>query len=386
MRKSHDQCCGCEACRDICPQSAITMAEDGAGFRHPVIDPTACTGCGACSEICSRAETVLRAPLKGYAAAAKDSAIIRRSSSGGVFPLLAENCLSRGGRVYGAVSSWEDGYEVMHIGIDDQSMLPQLQGSKYVQSRMNGCFRHVREDLKAGMPVLFSGTPCQIAGLRAFLGTDFTNLLTVDIVCHGVASGRMFRDYLTGFPAEITALTFRDKALGWLDYYLRLTLRNGKTNRIHWKQSSFYSEFLRGSICRESCGQCPYARLERPGDLTLGDYWGFGKAHPEADDSWKARRRTGISCVLVNSEQGQRALEEISGSLSLLESTPEKIASGSGSFRPRAREVSLLEQYRTHGYSAVEAAFRGSRRPADVLADRLRSTIKLFACRMGGRL
>lgn len=379
MLKSHDTCTGCETCRNICPRDAITMAEDDAGFRHPVIDPAACIGCGTCEQVCTGAQRMLHPPLRGFAAAAKDSAIPAISSSGGVFPLLAANILRRGGRVYGAASFREDGYELRHVGIDVPQALSLLQGSKYIQSRIDFVYRLAQEDLQHGIPVLFSGTPCQIAGLRAFLGKAYPNLLTVDILCHGVSSRRILRDYLAKYAP--TDLIFRDKSSGWLDYSLRLTLRDGKTVRIPWKQSSFYSAYLRGKICRESCDRCPYARTDRVGDLTLGDFWGFRKAHPDAGRVWKQRKYTGISSVLVNSEKGMASLDAIRDDLDLLESTPEKIAAGNGSLHPRNRAASLLPQYREQGYAAIEAAQENV-----TLPDRLKAAVPLKIKQTGGRL
>lgn len=216
-------CTGCGACAARCPQRAIRMEIGEEGFVWPVVDTDKCVGCGLCARICPAEHPVCENAEKPECLAAAAADELRRdSSSGAVFPLLAERVLQEGGTVFGAARD-EDG-TVRHIGVDDLDGLRKLKSSKYVQSETGNCYRQAEELLKAGREVLFSGTPCQIAGLNAFLGRKYDNLLTVDVVCHGVPSPLAFRRYAEELTEEgkkkVLAVNFRDKVRGWYPYFL----------------------------------------------------------------------------------------------------------------------------------------------------------------------
>ena len=215
---SKQNCCGCTACASICPKGCIAMKADKEGFCYPQIDEALCIDCGLCEKVCP----LLHKPDKHgiinvYGAKNIDDSVRFTSSSGGMFTLFAEQVLNRGGVVFGA--AFDGSLQVCHAGISTMQELAKLRGSKYVQSNMNGIFKQVRTLLAGGKKVLFSGTPCQIAGLKGFLIKDYANLLTVDVVCHGVPSAKVYNKHLTEIAADtgeaVTQVKFRDKADGW---------------------------------------------------------------------------------------------------------------------------------------------------------------------------
>lgn len=213
-------CCGCGACMNVCPKNAIRMAEDEVGFVYPEIDQNLCIGCGACKKACGyQMQPMMQKSEAVYAAASNDDNLLRKSASGGAFAVLAENVLKKGGVVYGAALPLENGkLEPKHLRIDTVERLTELQGSKYVQSAIGDTYAQAKKDLLDGKSVLFSGTPCQIAGLKQYLKKDYENLLTVDIICHGVPSKRFFQSFMEDYGKKlggtITEFYFRDKSKG----------------------------------------------------------------------------------------------------------------------------------------------------------------------------
>ena len=368
---SKKECCGCSACMNACPKGAITMKEDEYGFIYPDIDEQKCIDCGSCKRACSlQTEASLKTPTEGYAVYNTDTEMLMQSSSGGAFSALASEVLKSGGVVYGAAWEREDHQLVVrHIGICDVSDLKKLQGSKYVQSDMGDVFRQVKKMLQADRKVLFSGTPCQVAGLYQFLKKDYDNLYTVDVICHGVPNGRMFNDYLQTNSINADKLSFRDKKKGWEDFYIHYFSKQ-KSKHIHWRVSSFYNYFINMKIFRESCYSCRYAGRKRVSDLTIGDYWGIRQSHPELlkEEEWHRGIYNGISCVLVNTEKGKKLLEK-SEKIVKRSSSVELVSRHNGQLnRPSkypADRDEILELYRTKGYRAVEKKFRkdlGSKR------------------------
>lgn len=361
-------CCGCGACRNVCPQNAIEMQEDVDGFVYPHIDHKKCVACGLCKKVCSfQKEEPDRRPLEGYAAINKDTNRLQESASGGVFAALAEEMLRKQGNVYGAAFEQQDNTIVTkHIRISTLEELERLQGSKYMQSDIGDTYKQVREDLKNGKKVLFSGTPCQVAGLRGFLmNLDCTNLYTVDIVCHGVTNQKMFRDYLereaNKYRGKIVDFTFRDKNIGW-GYYGKYKLQRGK--KIHEicfpsYTSSYYNLFLHSDVNRENCYKCKYTQEYRTSDLTIGDYWGIEKQHPEwvKDQSMDK----GVSCILANTEKGIQFINDTREKFYMCQSGFKQVSEYNEQLnhpcsRPKEREL-LLEQYRKNGYKSVEKYF-----------------------------
>ena len=235
-------CCGCSACAQICPRKCILMQEDDEGFLYPKVDKKSCIDCHLCERVCPVLnQSKPKKPLKVYASINKDENIRLCSSSGGIFTALAEKVIAEGGVVFGA--RFDDKWEVVHDYVETKEDLSKFRGSKYVQSRIENCYKEAEVFLKAGRIVLFSGTPCQIAGLILFLKKSYNNLLTVDFVCHGVPSPGVWRRYLkeeiarqcdrknTVLPrpisekdTRVTGISFRDKALGWKKFSFALVL------------------------------------------------------------------------------------------------------------------------------------------------------------------
>ena len=330
--KDKKDCCGCWACVQRCPKHCITMKEDSEGFLYPEVDPALCINCGLCEKVCpvmNRGEE--RRPQETLAAINPDEEVRLASSSGGIFTLLATQVLAEGGVVFGA--RFNDRWEVVHGETEDVGGLAAFRGSKYVQSRIGDSFAKAEYYLKAGRKVLFSGTPCQIAGLRHFLRKEYDGLLTVDFICHGVPSPGVFRQYLkevtarqrggkntvsshplSSIPesdAPIAGIRFRDKVKGWKKFSFSLTL--SATEGSGTKNSVFLSEvftknlYLKGFLAdlylRPSCYSCPAKSLSSGSDVTIADFWGVSSVLPDWDDD------RGTSVVLVNTENGRVAVK-----------------------------------------------------------------------------
>ena len=311
-------CSGCHACSSACPQQCIAMAPDADGFLRPVIDAARCVDCGLCRRVCPierpREE---REPLGAYACICGDEAVRLRSSSGGVFALLAGEVLRRGGAVVGA--ALDSRCAVEHIVAETPEELEKLLGSKYVQSRIGRSFAEARRFLVAGRKVMFTGTPCRIAGLKDYLQKDYDGLLAVDVVCHGAPSPKVWRQYLNETAAgcgdgfRVKAVSFRDKAQGWKDYRFSMTLskdKQGGEEAVATLSTEFYKNvymntFLSNLSLRPSCYACPAKAGKSCADITLGDFWGIGRVMPDFDDD------RGCSVVLVYSPKGLQAFSGV---------------------------------------------------------------------------
>lgn len=319
-------CSSCGACANVCGRNAISMQLDVEGFYRPVIDSKKCVECGACERICPWNNEVLN-PNKSsnnpqtLAAFAKDESIRLQSSSGGIFSILAERILENGGVVIGVaqITPTHFGY----IVVENKEDLKKLRGSKYVQADAKFIYKEVRSLLKSGRKILFSGTPCQVAALYAVLGNAATsvNLFTVDIVCHGTPSVKVFEKYIKELEKEESAIVetsrFRDKRMGWNGYMLSHCFKSGKSVFAHHSRSKYMRLFL-SRICQNlSCDDCHYRKLPRIADITLGDYWGVSKYHPEMDDD------KGTSVVLLNTEHGVDLFNSISDKINQCESKVE---------------------------------------------------------------
>lgn len=366
-----DKCCACGACAAICPKQAIEMKTDEYGFLYPVIDNDKCIGCGACKKVCGYSSPEkMDSPKKVLAAAGKNSELIEKSASGAVFAVIAEQFLSEQGMVYGAALVY-DGEELkaMHIGIDDKNDLYKLQGSKYVQSFMGETYKKVKNDLDNGRKVLFSGTPCQINGLNSFLKKEYDNLLTIDIICHGVPNNQWFQEYLKIFEnklkGKIYNYHFRDKKFGQ-GYHTKIEYSDKSgNNRIYHcdgNLTSYLYYFLRAEMNRPNCYTCPFAGKNRVSDITLGDFWGINKIHSEELVKNKMTDDKGVSCILVNTEKGEKALEAVNTKLVSFESEFDNVSKYNRQLiapsQSNGERQSLMELYKRGGYIQIENNFR----------------------------
>lgn len=351
-------CCACGACLNVCPKQAISMIEDACGFRYPQIDENLCVRCGRCKQVCAfQNSKVENNPVKVFAGVAKDECIRKTSASGGIFAAIAKKALEDGFVVFGA--ALHSDFSVKHVEIKTVEELRKLQGSKYTQSDMGRTYSEVKDLLDQGNRVLFSGTPCQIDGLYGFLGRDNENLLTIDIICHGVPSNKMFKDYIKTLGADVSNFVFRDKSIGW--GINGSAVINGKKKRIWQSSSSYLYYFTKGWIYRENCYQCKYTCSHRPADITLGDYWGIEKQHTEylGNDGWDEAK--GISVIIANTAKGEATLNRMRCVLDLKESTFEKVAAGNGQLKHPSkadRRSELIELYLSAGWDGVEQRFR----------------------------
>lgn len=317
------QCCGCTACEAICAQKAISMKPDALGFLYPEVDASKCTDCGRCEEVCAfktdygTADNFL-SPI-AYGARHKDMDEVMKSRSGAVFVALSDYVLERGGVVYGA--GYKDHFRVAHKRATTKEVRDEFRGSKYVQSDLAGVFQSVKDDLKEGLFVMFSGTPCQTAGLKSYIGKKLHDkLLLIDIICHGVPSPYIWRDYIKYLEKKngsvVTAVDFRDKTVnGWADHQESFVYDTGQKDVF-----TFYTNqvLYSGIALRKSCTKCPFTNTRRPSDITLGDFWGWEKwdADLNKDDS-------GVSLVLCNTPKGKEMFNKISSSLNYKEAMPE---------------------------------------------------------------
>lgn len=325
-----DNCCGCGACAAKCPQKCLEMHPDSCGFTHPSINVERCIGCGMCDAVCP----VINVPEQDMCSLAMwaktiDVALLDRSSSGGIFGLLAQNTLTQEGVVVGA--AWTNGCRgLRHVLVESKEHLDSIMRSKYVQSSVGGeIYKGVRDALSHGRKVLFCGTACQVAGMRSYLGklADSDLFLSVDVICHGVPSPELWRRWLEHIEiregSSVRNVNFRSKITGWLSYSVMYEYITEKDNTLIFSSTEFTKDwymraFLKNASLRPSCFACPFKR-SCGSDITLGDFWGIGQQHPDAPIEG------GVSAVLGNTSKGIRAIDLPCSSLLHGESSPDKV-------------------------------------------------------------
>lgn len=336
--KKLEDCCGCYSCVQRCPKNCISMIEDSEGFEYPQIDKISCINCGICESVCPQLnELPTKIPLSCYAVKHYSKQIQLKSSSGGAFSLLAEYVLKNNGVIFGA--AFDKHWNVVHKYIEHIEQLDELRMSKYVQSRISNSYKEAQAFLKANRIVLFVGTPCQIHGLKLFLKKEYTNLLTVDFVCHGVPSRKIWQKYLkesiictiknqhlsssfhlseSELKSYIQDIQFRNKKVSWETYSLTLQLNSPKCDKNNDESSHLPSTemttkiisetlhknpYLRGFIhdlyLRPSCYTCKNKGFSSGSDMTLGDFWGIKETYPQLFD------KDGVSCLTVNTTQAK---------------------------------------------------------------------------------
>ena len=312
MTVDFEKCTGCGACVQSCPKQCISWTEGEFRFKYPQIDKDICVNCGICEKVCP-IDKVLQTPTtqKAYAAVHKDYQVLAKSTSGGAFTAIADAVFAQDGIVYGVAMM--DNMQVKHIRTSNKEEFAVLRSSKYLQSDTGNTYQMVEQDLKEGKTVLYSGTPCQIDGLRHFLGKPYERLYTVDIVCHGVGSQAYFDKYLDFARkryGNIKTLRFRSKEyVGWScgGGVVVVTGSSDCLKKIPYRDfdNYYYAYFLSGDIYRKSCYSCKYANMKRVGDFSLGDYWGVEKLHLPLNTF------NGCSLLVVNSDKATKFLSKI---------------------------------------------------------------------------
>lgn len=282
------------------------MVENEEGFLNPIIDKTKCINCGMCERVC-QTKNNKRNP-EFYFAWSNNELNRKNSSSGGMFGEIANEIINESGIVFGA--GFDENLNIVHKDVSNTKDLEEIKGSKYVQSDVKNSYQKVKQYLTEGKKVLFSGTPCQINGLRQYLQKDYEKLYTIDVICHGVASPKVYRKYLKEleqrYHSKPTKISFRDKTYGWKKYSLKVNFENGQEYIKKISEDWFIQGFLKNMYLRESCHKCKYTTLDRQSDITLGDFWGFNKKYPNLDND------KGVSIVLLNTEKGKELFEKCS--------------------------------------------------------------------------
>ena len=301
---NYKNCFSCRSCFLSCPKNAIEMIENEEGFFYPSVDKDKCIDCGLCLKVCPTKKEITKDIEKQISKVIylKDEKTLKESTSGGAFAGFAEYILEKQGVVFGA--AYDDELNVNQIYVEDVKDLYKLKGSKYVESFTNDSYLKVKEFLEQGRYVLYSGTPCQIAGLKSFLNKDYEKLITLDLICHGVPSRKLFKKYLEWFGqkhgGKIIYYGFRDKDVGGWSCGGKTKIKTKtKTKTILGFTDPYYASFLRCETYRESCYSCPYSSMNRPGDITIGDFFEAGAIYPDLD------KKKGISLIIINNEKGR---------------------------------------------------------------------------------
>lgn len=301
-----DKCCGCSACFSACGHQAITMQLDSEGFEYPIIDQEVCVDCGLCQSVCPVLQYENRKDIRlknsdvqiGFSARNKNFSQRLVSSSGSIFPPIAEWILDNNGLVVGA--AYDKDFNVVHKFVESKDELCALQGSKYLQCKAdNETFKYIRKELKNGRKVLYSGMACQVEGLKSFLRKEYDNLYTIDLICMGIPSYVVWQKYLSAFfgGEKIKSINFKEKSIGWDTFTFRVD-----TDKRIFKERGMHNLYLRSMFLswnmRPSCFQCPFKKAKRISDFTLADAWGVFHNTPEINDN------KGLSSVIVHSNKG----------------------------------------------------------------------------------
>ena len=386
MVTDKEKCIACGVCMLNCPKKAITIKQDDFGNKYPEIDDDKCIDCGMCKKNCyinKLKKTDDDYVQKFFAAVTKNNDILCKSSSGGVFSTLAIGILNNGGYVCGCSLYYEnEKINIKHILIENPKDIDKLQGSKYVQSDIIEVLPLIKEKLNDDKIVLFSGTPCQVAALKSYLKKDYDNLYTVDIVCHGAPNQKIFLDYIKyvedKYKVKITNVVFRDKKNGWSvfgnlnGYYLKNHKVFKKTFSPY--ESSYYYFFKNGYMYRPNCYKCQFACLNRPGDLTIGDYWGIEHYHQSFYN------KKGNSCLIINTLKGENLIKSRKDDFNIIETKSEYILKDNSQLRHPTIEplenYKIMQEYSSKGYKTVEKNFLKIYGKINVFKRKLKNVLK----------
>lgn len=336
-------CCGCGACKAKCPKNCIEMVPDAEGFVYPVVNTELCVSCGLCDSACPiNAESGFCFALPdAYAAFSKDDSILFESSSGGVFYHVANWILENNGVVFGA--GYTDNFKVEHICVDNCFDLRRLQGSKYVQSSTGDSYIQTLDYLKKGFKVLYSGTPCQIEGLYSFLGKDYDNLYTVDIICSGVPSPLIWDRYISyreeKAKSKLNNVNLRYKKYGWQEYIVLFEFKNGKVYESTRFEDHYMRTFRTHCSLRPSCYRCEFKGIKRNSDITLADFWGIEQILPDMNN------KKGTSLLFLQSQKGKNLWKNIEKLLKAVQVDTEKAAECNPMMTCSAKEPSIRNDF-----------------------------------------
>lgn len=319
----HNDCTGCRMCEQICPKSAIGMIENNEGFLEPQIDKSKCINCGLCLKKCPQYNNNLgNTPIKCYAGKNKNIEQLKIGSSGSIFKIIADYVIDNSGAVYGA--AFNENLDLNTIRVVNKNDLIKLTGSKYIQCNTNKTFKTVKDDLQSEKFVLYTGTPCQIAGLKSYLNVEYDKLITIDLVCHGVPSHKLFNEYIKylekKYNSKVINYNFRCKEKNGWGLNSKVILKNGEVKYINSNLDCYYKSFLDAKTYREVCYNCKYANINRVGDITLADYWGIQKVHPNFDPD------LGASAIMINTKKGEYVFKNIKNKVEFIETDIQKIA------------------------------------------------------------
>lgn len=346
------RCTGCFGCYNVCPNEAIQMKDDHTGFYFPFIENNKCKNCEVCLNICpvynKKFPNVNLSKPKVYAGWSKNLEIRYESSSGGLFYEIANYVLKNNGVIYGV--AWDSDHSVKHIRITNNEDLYKIMGSKYLQSNVGMCYKKVIQDLSDNKFVLFSGTPCQVAALQKYQ-EKYSNLILVEVICHGVPSKLLFEKYLKSKfnNFEIKRIEFRNKKYSWRDFNIKISFKNKKNYIKHHLIDDFFFGFLQNYFLNAACYECNFATLPRCADISLGDFW--------TPDGKYDNKKLGVSLILTNTEKGEYMIQKISNiilieeKLSYAKKANPRIANAR-LIRPRIRDK-LIKDMKTHDFKEI---------------------------------
>ena len=308
--ENKENCCGCTACVQACPQQCIKMVYDEEGFIYPEIDNAICIQCGICKNVCpfNKIDIITDEPI-ALAAFCKDNRIRYNSSSGGIFSILAQYIIKQNGVVFGAMFD-SDTKKVKHKCVNTIEGIELFRGSKYIQSELNDSYKEAEKYLLNGEKVLFSGTSCQVAGLKSYLRKDYSNLICVEVICHGVPSLKLWNLYVDYIEKknnkEFENIKFRSKKYSWENFGTNLTF-NGKKDIFQFSFENPFFRLFNSNLClRPSCYRCKVKGKNTKADISLGDFWHIDEVYPNLDDG------KGISLVLLCTKKGKLLFDSIS--------------------------------------------------------------------------
>lgn len=351
-----NKCTGCTACQNVCPKNAIKMVENFEGFKYPIIDQNKCINCGLCKKTCPVLNTKSNYSMnKCFVGYAKNSEYRINSSSGGIFTIIANYFLENNGIVIGA--TFTEQKKLKHVAITDKKDLNKLKGSKYLQSDLESIFKYVKDELSSHK-VLFVGTPCQVAGLKAYIKNDNSNLFCIDLICHGVPSQKLFSKYISELEEKnndkITNYNFRDKKTGWESYSNTITFKDKIISEVNY-DNEYMKIFLSNIALRNSCYNCNFKLGNKYSDITLGDFWGIKKFHPEMYN------KEGVSAIIINTEKGLSIFDLVNKNLNYKECEISEILSENSSLNYsseiHSKRDAFFEELDTHDITSLSRKY-----------------------------